>query len=556
VNPPPLPTPGATQPSPPGAVDGFDVLTGLTVGLLCVAPDWRIVYANERWSETVGIPLADAIGHDVWELVPSSLGSAREALVRATMADGVPRSYDSPPPKWRGGGVLHVDLRRTPSGMLVFTVRDASTAPPHGAADATALREAAAEQERLRALTRALAAQEDAAALIDTVCAAAVELCDARGGTVAQIEGEMGTFICIVGHPEELRDRRFRVAGTLTDRALREYRHTRRLTSARADVGEADDSAFYPYLADGRVVGPLLLAPLGAHGELLGVLAVSRALGEPPFSDRDEQRLRVIADHASLALWKARLIDEARAANATKSNFLAMVSHELRTPLTALTGYGELLADEIVGPLTVPQHEIVERVRNVTHQLTAMIEEILTYSSLDAGRELVRPRPVDVSDVLGGVASVIQPLATQKGLAFSLRIDPAVPRFVTDPDKARQILVNLAGNAVKFTEEGAVDVAVEACASGEIRFTVADSGVGIDAADLPRLFQPFTQLDTGLTRRYGGTGLGLYISRRMAELLGGYSEVESHVGRGSRFSLLLPPVTPERPDRTAESAAD
>jgi signal transduction histidine kinase len=153
------------------------------------------------------------------------------------------------------------------------------------------------------------------------------------------------------------------------------------------------------------------------------------------------------------------------------------------------------------------------------------------------------------------VASVIEPLATQKGLAFSLRIDPSVPRFVTDPDKARQILINLAGNAVKFTEHGAVDVAVEACPGGDIRFTVADTGVGIDESDLPRLFQPFTQLDTGLTRRYGGTGLGLYISRRLAELLGGYIEVESHVGQGSRFSLMLPPATPERAESPEASEA-
>jgi len=522
------------------AFDAFDTLAALDCGVLCASGELRIVFANAAATECL-VGRADArpdalIGRALLDLVGAEARTSHEALLRAALADGVPRTCRLVP-LCGERGPIEAAACRSRRGTLVLALRpavDERHAPVPN------------EQERLRALTRVMAAEADATKLLDTVCHAAVELCNARGGTVAEVDGDYGTFICTVGHPEELRGKRFPVAGTLTARALAEYRREGRLTAARADVGEADDAAFYPYLDDGRLVGPLLLAPLGAHGELLGVLAVSRAVGEPPFSDTDEARLRVLADHASLALWKAHLIEEALAANETKSNFLAMVSHELRTPLTALTGYGELLADEIMGPLTGGQHEIVERVRAVTHQLTAMIEEILTFSSLEAGRELVRPRPTDTGELLQAVVSVIEPLAAGKGLSFTCHAAPWLPGIVTDPDKARQILVNLAGNAVKFTERGTVRVDAVPDRGGGIRFAVHDTGVGIAAPDLSRLFQPFTQLDTGLTRRYGGTGLGLYISRGLAELLGGHIEVDSEPGRGSTFALVLPPKTPER----------
>jgi signal transduction histidine kinase len=181
-----------------------------------------------------------------------------------------------------------------------------------------------------------------------------------------------------------------------------------------------------------------------------------------------------------------------------------------------------------------------------------MIEEILTFSSLEAGRELVRPRPVDAAEPVQAAMAVIEPLAVQKGLALTTVIAPDVPRLFTDPDKVRQILVNLAANAVKFTERGAVRVEVGCAGEASVRFSVSDTGLGIAREDLGRLFQPFTQLHTGLTRRYGGTGLGLYISRRLAELLGGRVEVASEPGHGATFSLLIPatanaPATAARP---------
>jgi signal transduction histidine kinase len=380
----------------------------------------------------------------------------------------------------------------------------------------------------------------------------------AGGGTVGPGCATVGRFVAAANHPESVRGHRFALAGTLTGRLLdlqREASAPGPAALLRAEGEAARDAAFCGELADGRHVGAVLLAPLAAHGETLGVLAVSRAEGEPPLSASDEARLRVVADHASLALHKARLVEAAQEANDTKSAFLATVSHELRTPLTALTGYGELLADEIFGPLTAGQGELVERMRAVTHQLTSMIEEILTFSALEAGREVVRPVAVDVAEVVLGVRAVVEPLAEQKGLAFAVALPPAAPPLVTDPDKLRQILVNLCGNAVKFTAAGSVVLTVQADdargpgaagpAERAVRFAVADTGVGIAAHDLPRLFHAFSQLDMGLTRRYGGTGLGLYISQRLARLLGGRIEVTSAPGAGSTFTLTLPLAPPD-----------
>jgi signal transduction histidine kinase len=299
------------------------------------------------------------------------------------------------------------------------------------------------------------------------------------GGEVLDDEAR---FIAVANHPPAVRGHRFPLAGTLTGRLLALEQQAPAAGPAvllRADASGAEDAAFCGDLADGRRVGDLLLAPLAAHGEMLGVLAVSRAEGDAPFAAVDEERLRVVADHASLALYKAGLVEEAQAANSTKSAFLATVSHELRTPLTALTGYGELLADEIAGPLTAGQADIVERMRTVTHQLTGMIEEVLTFSALEAGREVVRPAPVDVAEVVQAVVAVVEPLAEQKRLAFRAAVPPVAPALVTDPDKLRQILVNLCGNAVKFTGAGSVSLAVEAT-DHDVRCHVRDTGVGID----------------------------------------------------------------------------
>jgi signal transduction histidine kinase len=177
--------------------------------------------------------------------------------------------------------------------------------------------------------------------------------------------------------------------------------------------------------------------------------------------------------------------------------------------------------------------------RTSTQHLQAIIDEVLTFSRLEAGEERVRPHDVPMRDIVNGVLAVLEPLAHAKRIPLMTQFadDPRTIR--TDPDMLRRILVNLGGNAVKFTERGSVTLTIGR--DGEwIVFEVADTGIGIAQEDIARLFQPFTQLDSGFTRRFGGTGLGLFVSRRLAELLGGDIGVASAPGSGSTFTLRVP----------------
>ena len=286
-------------------------------------------------------------------------------------------------------------------------------------------------------------------------------------------------------------------------------------------------------------IGPLLAAPLLAHEQVLGVLVVVRRSDAPPFDQRETQRLHAVADHAALALWKAQLLEQAQEADRAKGRFLATMSHELRTPLTALAGYEELLVDSVLGPLSESQREVLERMHYVTEHLSAVIEDVLAYTNLETGSEVVRATDFLAADLLSAAAAVVQPLADEKKLAVVCESAARPIRMVTDIDKARQILVNLAGNAIKFSDKGEVRLSVMDDGK-EVRFAVSDMGMGIAPSDVQRLFRPFTQLDSGLTRRHGGTGLGLYISDRLARLLRGRIEVNSTPGKGSIFTLVLP----------------
>jgi signal transduction histidine kinase len=193
----------------------------------------------------------------------------------------------------------------------------------------------------------------------------------------------------------------------------------------------------------------------------------------------------------------------------------------------------------VLGALSDAQREVLERMHYVTQHLSAMIEDVLAYTNLETGGEVVRPTDFLAADLLSAAAAVVQPLADDKNLPLVSESVAKPIRMTTDIDKARQILVNLAANAVKFTESGEVRLTL-LLDRDDVLFSVKDTGIGIAQSDLQRLFRPFSQLDSGLTRKHGGTGLGLYISHRFASLLRGRIEVESELGKGSTFTLVLP----------------
>ena len=239
----------------------------------------------------------------------------------------------------------------------------------------------------------------------------------------------------------------------------------------------------------------------------------------------------------SLALEAAS--EEALAASQAKSEFLANMSHEIRTPMTAILGFGDLLLDPRSGEQD--KSRAVQTIRRNGKQLLALINDILDLSKIESGKLELERRTCNVRALLRDVLDLFNLRAEERGLSLkSVLVGPVPATITTDTTRLKQALVNLVGNAVKFTEEGGVTLSVRAGPGPEeIRFEVSDTGLGMTHDQVERLFQPFTQADTSTTRKFGGTGLGLTITRKIANLLGGDVAVSSEFGQGSRFSITV-----------------
>ena len=269
--------------------------------------------------------------------------------------------------------------------------------------------------------------------------------------------------------------------------------------------------------------------------------------------DREDQLRRMNASleqkvherTSELELKQRELITanvELERASRLKSEFLANMSHELRTPLNAVNGFSELLLEETYGPLVPKQRRYVDNILASGRHLLQLINGILDLSKIEAGRMEVRLEEFSMRQAIESAVSVIQPLAQKKGLSIEVAIEPEVDRVELDPGKTRQILYNLVSNAVKFTDTGKISVTATQLASepGWFEISVRDTGIGIQPEDQARIFREFEQVDGSHARRYEGTGLGLALTRRLAELQGGSIRVESEVGVGSRFVVCLP----------------
>ena len=273
------------------------------------------------------------------------------------------------------------------------------------------------------------------------------------------------------------------------------------------------------------------IIPTGRDGQFDGVLVLVQDVTERVAR---EQELR-------------DALKRAESASQAKSEFLASMSHELRTPLSAIVGYMELLQGEMVGPVAPQQHVYLGRVKAAARHLISIIEEILSFARVDAGKEEVHYEMLDAVALARDVEELLEPQALAKGLSLAVTLPAHDVVLSTDATKLRQILINLLGNALKFTDTGRVSLEMSPLAD-EVHFCIRDTGPGINPADLERIFDPFTQVDQSLRRSKGGTGLGLPVSRRLAHLLGGDLSVESIRGEGTAFTLRLPlSVDPGQP---------
>jgi signal transduction histidine kinase/CheY-like chemotaxis protein/HPt (histidine-containing phosphotransfer) domain-containing protein len=236
-----------------------------------------------------------------------------------------------------------------------------------------------------------------------------------------------------------------------------------------------------------------------------------------------------------------RSAERADAANLAKSNFLANMSHEIRTPMTAIMGYSELLLDPDQ-PVT-ERHESLQIIRRSSRHLLELINDVLDLSKIEAEKMTVERLEMDLPQLTADVVSLMRPRAIAKGLSFQLSFASEIPSTIrSDPLRIKQVLMNILGNALKFTDRGEIRLHVSAVATADssiINFEISDTGIGLTDEQIGRLFQPFTQADDSMTRRFGGTGLGLTISKRFAEILGGTLTVSSLPGVGSMFHITI-----------------
>jgi signal transduction histidine kinase len=407
------------------------------------------------------------------------------------------------------------------------------------------LAQTVSELRALEEIGRAVASSLDLQRVLATIVTRAVELADAEGGAIFAFDESRRRFELAEAHnlgatfTEAVRRTPIGEPGTPINEAAQ-----RREPIAVLDVAELND---FP-LRDATVAAgfrSLLVVPLVGVEGVLGALVVLR-YASGGFSKKTAELMQIFADQSVLAMHNARLFrkveDKGRQlaiASEHKSQFFANMSHELRTPLNAVLGYTELLTDGLYGEIPDRAKQVLERVQVNGVHLLGLINDVLDLSKIEAGELTLTVEDYSMRNLVDIVVASTSSLAQAKGLALVTDIPDDLPQGIGDARRLTQVLLNIVGNAIKFTEKGTISICISA-SEGSFEIKVRDSGPGIALDDRIRIFDAFQQVDNSSTRQKGGTGLGLSISKRLVGMHGGTIEVESELGMGSTFCIRLP----------------
>jgi signal transduction histidine kinase len=401
------------------------------------------------------------------------------------------------------------------------------------------------ELRALEEIGRAIASSLDLKRVLATIVARAVELVGADGGAVFAFDETKRRFQLVEAHKlgaallEKLRGTSITYGETPMSEAARE-----RQPIIIPNLAETSDSPLRDATL-GAGFHSLLVVPLVGVEGVLGALVVLR-LASGGFSNNTAGLMRTFADQSVLAMHNARLFSEVEnrgrqlaLASEHKSQFFANMSHELRTPLNAVLGYTELLADGLYGEIPDRAKQVLERVQANGSHLLGLINDVLDLSKIEAGELALNCEEYSLRGVIEIVVASTDSLAQAKDLALVAHVPDDLPKGFGDPRRLTQVLLNIVGNAIKFTEQGTVGISAAAM-NDTFEIAIRDTGPGIAPDDRTRIFDAFHQVDNSNTRSKGGTGLGLSISKRLIEMHGGTIVVDSEIGVGSTFLLRMP----------------